>query len=209
LTRTDLRNARGVSRIWRYLVSQHPHYKRKAVGTLRTNWYRHVKEIERAAGGAGAGAAPNWTLAPHWESMTLEHFKFYRNNVAIKAFWVETAYNLTTLKLENCTLECDGFRFLLDYSPSLKTLEMKKVLLRDYDDLHRESAEPRRLLPNTPIPPIRHRLAHLSFEGVNSAEDCFMEYLCQRTGHLETLSVVECFQEDPAKDFRNNEPGMI
>jgi hypothetical protein len=136
----------------------------------------------------------DWSTTIPWSALTLEHFKFYRNSPLFKPYWFEAAAKITKLHIKNCTLECDGFRFLLDFVPHLETLTMKDVKLRDIADLHRVTDDPP-LTTDRAIPPIVTPLANLTFENMTRIEGCFMDYIVARTGRLKSLSIIECFQQ--------------
>lgn len=181
---TDMKVMRQVSKYWNGEILQDPRFCRKVSNTMRTAWYDEVRNVDI-----------NYDTTIRWSNMTLKNFKLYKNQKFLP-YWMGCAPLLTNLSIHSCSFECDGFRFLLDFSPNLTTLKMKDVKLRDLSTLHdAEGGEPRPLTDQA-IPEIGSPLKNLTFQDMYVMESCFFDYLVERTGALESISVKNCFTQE-------------
>ena len=140
--------------------------------TISTKFYNSVRGTNR-----------NNRIA--FKYFRMNHFNYHRNVDIFRLFWRNVGQTITHLTLSNSSFECDGFCFILNNLPVLHSLALIGIKLRDIDNLHainlvvNDDQIPR---PNhCHVENIRQPLKHLVFDNMNYVENCFFDFLIERT----------------------------
>ena len=163
-----MKRLRQVNRFCNAVATRDKSLREKCQAVLSTNWYQKSKGMDKDS-------------CLTWKYFTLRRFRFYRHSDLFKMYWKQVTAHLTHLTIQNSSLECIGFTWILSNSPQLQSLVMDGVKLKDSSYTH---IGKNRLAPNHwgEIGTFAQPIKIISMENMSTVEPCFMDYLVQRTG---------------------------